>query len=139
MKAIVYFSISKNKSSEKIANSIEGDKYQIIPTGKVYKNLVSQMFCYGFMMMRKKQMAFDIPNIDFSNYDEVDLVFPIWGGKPSVFMLQYLEKVEIKNKTLRMLGTSNSGDIRYMETIEKYIDESNTISEKISYKKTEKM
>ncbi|MBN2605083.1 MAG: hypothetical protein JXR62_04580 [Bacilli bacterium] len=138
MKAVIYFSSSKNQMSKSIAHQIEGDIYQIENTGKQYRSKLSQMFMYGYITVFQKKVNFSIPNIDFDQYDEIVLVSPVWAGRVCAFMRQYLEKTEIKNKNITIIGSCDGGYKNYFESYDGLIDVSNVIVDKIIYVKGER-
>lgn len=135
MKAVIYFSLSRKQNSKQLAEQFEGDKYQIKPAGKVVKGYFFQIIYYGFKTMRNSEVHFIDPEVDFSKYDELTFVFPIWAGRPSVFIKKYLEQHRFKNKGVRFIGTSDSGNSQYVSSFENLVDTSNNIIEKRVLKK----
>ncbi|MBU1020086.1 MAG: hypothetical protein KJ847_02640 [Firmicutes bacterium] len=138
MKAIIYFSLSKEQTSKAIAHTFEGDVFRIKNTGKNYKTKFAQMFMYGYKTVFNKKVDFSMPEINFENYDEIVLVSPVWAGRVNVFMRQYLEKAEIKNKNITIIGSCDGGYKNYFESYEGILDESNIIVEKVIYVKGER-
>lgn len=135
MKAVIFFTLSKKSNAKGIASNIEGDLFQIVPKGKVVRGYFFQMLVYGFKTMRNSNVEFIDPKIDFDLYEELDFVFPIWAGRPALFMTKFLEVNQFRNKKIRMIGTSDSGSFEYTKRFEDNIDASNNIIEKIMYKK----
>ena len=68
MNATIYFSISKNLSSKKVADTIEGDSFRIWSRDKIYKSAIMQMIFYGFKTTFNKPVYFEIDEIDFSRF-----------------------------------------------------------------------
>ena len=135
MKAIIYFSLSKNKNSKRIANEIEGDQYELINEGRQIKCVPLQMFYYGFKTVTKKEVKIGVPKIDFDKYDEIVLVSPVWAGKVNAFMRQYLTGNVFKNKSVTIIGTCKGGYDNYFKSFNGVIHESNKIIEEIMYVK----
>jgi len=139
MKAIIYFSLSKNKNSKKIASTYEGDIFEIVNKNKVYKTSFANMFFYGYKTMKNKDVPFEAPVIDFSKYDEVVLVSPVWAGRINLFMKKYLEKVPFENKKVIVVGSSDGGYKNYFASFKEVLAASNEIIEEVMYSKGEKV
>lgn len=139
MKAVIYFSFSKRKLSKKVAFSIEGDHYEIFMRKEIKRIPILTMIRLGYWTIRNKDVEFEVPPINFDNYSEIDLVFPIWASRPAIFMSKYLEKNKFKNKKVRFHLLSDSGNNVYGNDIERYLDQSNNVLEVISYKKGTKL
>jgi hypothetical protein len=135
MKAIIYFSLSKEKNSKRIANEIDGDHYELINEGRQIKWVPLQMFYYGFKTVAKKKVKIGVPKIDFDKYDEIVLVSPVWAGRVCAFMKQYLTETVFKNKSVTILGTSKGGYDNYFRSFDNIIHESNKVIEEIMYVK----
>ncbi len=138
MNAVVYFSLSDFKRSEKIARSIEGDCFEIKPLGRVYKSVPAQMFFYGYRTVFNKKVKFESPVVDFTKYDKVYVVSPIWAGKVSQFMRKYLESVPFKNKEVVVIGSCEGGEGKFFKSVRAALDITNDIVEKQLYIKGEK-
>lgn len=135
MKAIIYFSSSKNQVSKSIANTIKGDIYCIENTGKQYRSTFGQMLMYGYKTVFNKKVDFSMPKINFNEYDEIVLVSPVWAGRICAFMRQYLEKANIMNQNITIIGSCDGGYKNYFASYEGLLDDSNKILEKIIYVK----
>ena len=81
MKVVIYFSMSKKKRSREIAMSIEGDHYELLPGERIRRIPIISYLRLGFITMKDKDVPVEAPEIDFSKYDEVVLVFPIWAAR----------------------------------------------------------
>lgn len=139
MKAIIYFSLSKNKNSKKIASSIEGNLFELVNLEKHYKTAFMNMFIYGFKTVRNKDVRFQAPDIDFDKFEEVVLVSPVWAGKANIFMKKYLETIPFKNKEVTIIGSCDGGYKNYFSSFDGLIDSSNKIVDKQIYVKGEKV
>ena len=133
MKAIIYFSGSRKQACKKIANDIEGDHFEIINLHKKIKFAVFQMFYYGYLTFAKKEVKFESPDINFEEYDEIILVSPVWAGKASIFMSQYLKNHQFKNKDVTLISSSMGENKNFFDSFNDLIDKSNNVVEHISY------
>jgi len=139
MNAIIYFSVSKGKSSKKVAESLEGDLFRIVPRDKVYKSTFAQMFFYGFKTVFNKPVNYELGDIDYSKYDMITLVSPVWAGRVCQYMRAYLQSVPFKGKEVVIVGTSKGGYDKYFSTYKGILDPSNKILNEIMYVKGEKV
>jgi flavodoxin len=135
MNVTIYVSISKNKNSKKIAESFEGDVFEITPTDKIYTKRISQLMMYGYKTVFNRRVSFTIDEIKFRNYDTVTLVSPIWAGRVCQYMRKYLETVPFKEKNVILVGSCEGGYKNYFDTYEGILDPSNTVIDKIIYEK----
>jgi len=135
MKAIIYFSFSKNQSCKEIASTIEGDHYEINPNTKVKGFYFLWMFYMGFKTVMDRKVTLEQLEIDFDQYDEIHVVFPVWAGRPSVYMKSWLVDHQFQNKKVYLHASSDSGNNEYIEAVKQYIDPSNQIVESMTYKK----
>lgn len=133
MNATIYFSVSKERNSEIIAKSLEGDIYQIKPKGRIWKSTFMQMFMYGYKTTANKKVEFVVDDIDFSKYDLITLVSPVWAGRVCQYMRKYLETVPFKNKNVVLVGTSKGGYSKYFSSYKDILDSSNKIINEIMY------
>jgi len=139
MNATIYFSISKNLSSKKVADTIEGDSFRIWSRDKIYKSAIMQMIFYGFKTTFNKPVYFEIDEIDFSKYDLITLVSPVWAGRVCQYMRAYLQTVPFKGKKVIIVGTSKGGYDKYFSSYKGVLDPSNTVLNEIMYVKGEKV
>jgi putative NADPH-quinone reductase len=137
MKAVIYFTMSKKKRSMHIAQSIEGDTYELLPGESRTKFFLFQLLRYGFMTVTDKKVPFAAPKIDFDQYDEVVLVFPIWAGRMAQYMKEYVKSVPFTGKKVTLIATSDSGSSKYASSFEGILDESNEIVDIVIYKKNQ--
>lgn len=134
MNAIIYHSMSKRKDSEYIAKSFQGDLYQISPI-KPIRNIILQIFAYGFKTAAKRTAKYEPLEIDFDKYNEVTLVSPVWVGQVNCFMRQFLQDKKFYNKKVRIINVSSSGDTKTLfDSYKPYIDISNDIIEQVEHK-----
>ncbi len=138
MKAIIYFTASKNQHCRHIAETFEGDKYQLVPVKPNPKRLFFQLIVFGFYTVSDRKVQFDIPEIDFSKYEEVVIVFPVWAGKMSVFMKQYLQTNPFANKKVTLVASSGGENPQYRKSILQPL-EYNQVVEVIMYKETTRL
>ena len=135
MNAVIYFSLSKNLNSKKIASTYEGDIFELVNKEKLHKSLFINMFIYGYKTMKNKDVKFDVPVIDFDKYDNIILVSPVWAGRVNLFMRKYLEKTKFKNKNIILVGSCDGGYKNYFKSFNGLIDESNKVIEEVIYVK----
>ena len=135
MNAVIYFSLSKNLNSRKIAITYEGDIFELVNNEKPHKSKIINMFIYGYKTVRNKDVNFDIPDIDFDKYDSIVLVSPVWAGGVNLFMKKYLEKTKFKNKNITLVGSCDGGYKNYFKSFKGLIDESNKVIEEVIYVK----
>lgn len=139
MNAAIYFSVSKLKSSKKVAESFEGDVFEIVPKDRVYKSTAMQMFVYGFKTVANRPVKFELKDIDYSKYDTITLVGPVWAGGICQYMRKYLEEVPFKDKEVVLVGTSKGGYKNYFKSYEGVLDPSNKVINQIMYVDGEKV
>ncbi len=139
MNAIIYFSLSKNKYSKKVAESLEGDLYEIKPTDRVYKSRVMQLLVYGFKTVANRPVDYQIDAIDYSKYDLITLVTPVWAGRISQYMRKFLESVPFKNKEVVLVGTCEGGYEYLFKFYREALDPSNKVLNEIVYVNGEKV
>ncbi|MCK5731964.1 MAG: hypothetical protein KAH13_03030 [Tenericutes bacterium] len=133
MKAIIIHSLSKHKRSLKIANTLEGDKFIIEHLKKPISCFLLQMLVYGFTTVLNKEVKIKEMDIDLDKYNEIYLVSPVWAGKPSAFMKQFLINHPLKNKKIHLIGSCDGGYKTYFDSFKNILDESNEIIEKTMY------
>jgi len=135
MNVIIYFSLSKNLNSKKIASTYEGDIFEIVSKEKKYKSAFVNMFIYGYKTVKNKDVNFEMPNIDFDKYDNVILVSPVWAGRVNLFMRKYLEETKFFNKNVKLVGSCDGGYKSYFKSFKGLLDESNDVIEEVIYVK----
>ena len=138
MNAIIYFSLSKDLNSKRIASTYDGDIFELVNNEKKRKSAFLNMLIYGFKTISNKDVDFEVPEIDFDKYDTVILVSPVWAGKVNLFMKKYLEKVAFKNKKVIIVGSCDGGYKNYFKSYIGLLDESNEVIEEVMYVKGEK-
>lgn len=135
MKAVIYHSVSKNKRCSKIANDIVGDHFEIQGIKKNIKFVPLQMLVYGFKTVAGCKIKLKEMDIDFSKYEDIVIVSPVWAGRVNAFMRQFLHNNQFKSKRVSIIGSCDGGFNNYFDTFKQYLDASNEIVEKIMYEK----
>lgn len=133
MKAIIVHSISKNKRSLEIAKTFEGDIYEVKGVKKPIKFYPFQLMYYGFITVSKKAVKLQPLNIDFSKYDEIVLISPVWAGQVNAFMRQFLKDNPFHDKQVTLVASCDGGYNKYFDSFKPLIDGCNTIIDKIVY------
>jgi len=135
MNVVIYFSLSKDLNSKKIASTYEGDIFELVNNEKKHKSKAFNMFIYGYRTVFNKDVKFEVPDVDFEKYDKVVLVSPVWAGRANIFMKKYLEKVPFKNKEVIIVGSCDGGYKNYFESYNGLLDGSNKVIEEVIYVK----
>jgi hypothetical protein len=135
MNVVIYFSLSKELNSKKIASSYDGDIFELVNKQRKHKFKAVDMFIYGYKTVANKNVKFEVPDIDFNKYDTVVLVSPVWAGRVNQFMRKYLEKVPFKNKKVIIVGSCDGGYSNYFSSYEGLLDKSNEVIEEVMYVK----
>lgn len=135
MKAIIYNSFSKNRRSEAIAKSFEGDVFEIRPNKRI-KSTAMQMFFYGYATVFKKKMKYTIDEIDFDKYDEIVLVSPVWAGRINAYTRQFIVDHPFHDKKVTIIGSCDGGYANYFASFEAILT-GNEIIDTIMYVKGE--
>ena len=134
MKAIIYNSMSKRRTSKDIALGIEGDHFEINPTKRI-NNFFFQLLVYGFKTVANIEVKYEEINIDFSKYEEIVLVSPVWANKVNAFMRQFLKDHRFHDKKVTIIGSCDGGYKKYFESYKGLIDSCCEIVEKQMYVK----
>ena len=134
MKAIIYHSMSKKKTSKEIALKIEGDHFEIKPL-KPINTYFFQLIVYGFKTVANKVVKYEKMDIDFSKYEEIVLVSPVWAGRVNAFMRQFLKDNRFHDKKVTIIGSCEGGYDKYFESYKGLIDGCCEIVEKQMYVK----
>ncbi|MCF7924948.1 MAG: hypothetical protein K9L26_00230 [Candidatus Izimaplasma sp.] len=135
MKAIIVHSLSKHKRSLTIAKTFDGDVFEITPVKKSIAFYPFQLIVYGYLTARHKAVAIHPIDIDYSKYDKIVLVSPVWAGQVNVFMRQFLKNYPLYDKTVTIVGSCDGGYKNYFNSFETLIDDSNQITNQIMYVK----
>jgi|GEM_PF-3203212 len=133
MNAIIYFSMSDLKRSKEIADSFEGDKFEIRPTGRPVTSRAMQMFIYGYKTVFNRPVKFEVEQVDFSKYEKIILISPVWAGRVSQYMRAYLETKPFTSKDVIIIGSCEGGPGDYFESYNKSLDTSNRVVDKLMY------
>lgn len=137
MKAVIYLSVSKNKKSKQIAQTIKGDLYQLLPGESIPKFPLFKMIKLGRATVQNKTVPFAIDKIDYTKYDEIVLVFPIWAGRMAQYMKSFIDQITFKNKNITFVATSKSGRESYIQGLQKIEIPHNKITDIVLYKGTQ--
>lgn len=138
MKAIIYHSQSKDQRSKTIAESFEGDVFEIRSLEKNMSKFCT-MFIYGYKTMFSRKVKFEKPEIDFSLFDEIVLVSPVWAGRVNAFMSNYLKEVKLESKKITIVGSCDGGYTKYFDSYNSLLSPTNEIVEKIIYVKGDRL
>ena len=139
MKAIIVHSNSKYQRSMEIAKTFEGDLYQIKPVGKPIKFYPFQLLYYGFLTVSGRTVEIEPLDIDFTKYDEIVLVSPVWAGRANAFMRQFLKNNVFHDKKVTIVGSCDGGYKHYFDSFKGLIDGCNDIVDKQIYVKGERI
>lgn len=134
MKAVIYFSLSKKKRSREVALQIEGDHYELLPADGVPKIFFFQLVKLGFATIRNKKLSVAVPKIDYDQYEEIVLVFPIWAGRMAQYMKSYLMANPFSGKKVTLVASSDSGRRSYRQNLNDVVDSSNEVIDIVMYK-----
>lgn len=113
MTLLYYYS---NTGNSKLVASKYQEKYsdtevrELVTKRKMPKSFFGQMMVGGFLAgIGKKDKLVNV-NLDIEKFDEIVIASPIWNGKitPAVNML--LSLVDLKNKKLKFIFQSGSGE-----------------------------
>ncbi len=137
MKAIIYHSLSKHKRSEQIAKSFEGDHFKIEPVKPPVRFYPFQLMLYGFLTVSGRSVDYKPLDIDWSKYDEVVLVSPVWAGRVNAYMRQFLRDNEFHDKKVTIVASCDGGYKKYFDSYKGLIDGCNEIVDKQVYVKGE--
>ncbi len=107
MKAIILY-YSRSGHTEKVAKQIQSDLncdlLKIIPE-ESYGNYIES--CFRVMKERKKKVvpSFLTPIPDLTAYDVIFLGYPIWAQDVPAFVADFIERCDIKGKTIIPFAT----------------------------------
>jgi Flavodoxins len=106
---VIYYSYTGNakKIAEDLAKKESADILEVKE-----KNTRSKFNAYvfgSFAAMRQKQVQLQPFNSDFSKYDKLIIVMPIWAGHPAPAMSNIINLLP-KNKKIALIMTSGSGN-----------------------------
>lgn len=134
MKAIIYHSMSKKRTCKEVALKIEGDHFEINPIKRI-NNYFFQLIIYGFKTAANRAVKYEELNIDFSKYEEIVLVSPVWADRANAFMRQFLKDNQFHDKKVTIIGSCESGYKKYFESYKGLIDGCCEIVDKQMYVK----
>ncbi len=134
MKAIIYFTASRKKTSRQIAQSIDGDMFQLLPGESLPKFFPWKMIKLGHATITNKTLPFAIEKIDYSKYDDIVLIFPIWAGRMSQYMKSFVDSVPFENKSISLIASSGSGNKRYLHKLRELSVPKNKVTDIVLYK-----
>ena len=121
MKAIIYHTNSKNRRSENVAVTLDGDRYEI-KVIKPYKSTFMQMLMYGYKTTFNKRVEYYKVDIDFDKYSDIVLISPVWAGKVNAVMRSFLLDNKFHDKKVTIIGCSDGVNKKYFESYKGLID-----------------
>lgn len=134
MNAVIYFSFSRNHQCKQIAEGIDGDHFEINPNTVVKGIYLFHMFIMGYRTVKDRPVILEELNVDFNQYDTIHLVFPIWAGRPAVYVKRWLQENPFTQKKVYFHVNSGGGNKEYANNIESFINKDNEVVEKTTYK-----
>lgn len=135
MKAVIYLSVSRKKKSLAVAQGINGDLFQLLPGESLPAFPPFKMFKLALMTLGDKSVPFAVQKIDYSKYDEVVLVFPIWAGRMAQYMKSFIDSKPFENKNITLIATSGSGRPSYLQELKLLDVGKNKVTDIVVYKK----
>lgn len=126
---IVYYSLSNHV--EELVSEMHGEKVRIKSLKQLPSGKIMQMIKLGYAAMRNKGMAIEKVTIDFSQYDEITIAFPVWSGKIALPMKTFLTENKFTNKKVKLLISCGGGVGHAIEEFKSIIDPSNEIVSEI--------
>ncbi len=132
MKAVIYHSVSKEKICKGIAESFEGDHFEIKPL-KPINNRALQYLIYGFRTAANQEVKYQPLDIDFHKYEEIILVSPVMAGQVNAYMRQFLKDNKFHDKQVRIITNCKGGYKKYFSTYKGLIDGCCEVIEKTVY------
>ncbi|MCK5761964.1 MAG: hypothetical protein KAH16_03595 [Candidatus Izimaplasma sp.] len=133
MKVIIFYSMSKKQMSKNIAYQIKGDQFEIVDSKKRIKFPLLRAIYYGFVVISSKRISIKVPQINFSEYDEVVLVSPVWAGRVCPFMKTYLKLNLFKHKKVTIVSSSIGDNDNYFNSYYGLIEKTNVVIKHITY------
>lgn len=133
MNLVIFHSTSKKHICKTIAEGLDGDILEIKHIKKYPKSLFCQMIRFGYETVLNKEVLMETLDIDFTKYTDIYLVSPVWAGRVDAYMRQFLKNYPFKGKSLHIYYNAGGENIKYLDSMKPYIDESNTITESKIY------
>ena len=95
---VVYYSLEGNtkEAAEKIASSLGADIMALVPVKDIPKKGLLKFLHGGSGATKGKGTELQPYTLDASIYDAIIIGTPVWAGKPSMAMNQFL--MDLKNK-----------------------------------------
>lgn len=130
MKAIIYYSLS-GRTKEELEKRYEGDFFRVKGKVKIPKNYWLMMFYLGYYSTFKVKINYEDLDIDFKKYDEIIIGSPVWAFTFVPFLKKFLKENKFYNKKVRFLVTHEGGPRNTLKHIDKFLDSSNQVIERI--------
>jgi hypothetical protein len=138
MTAVIYHSVSKHKQSKRIAETYDGDHFEIQHAKRPIRCFLFQLMVYGFETVSNKKVKIQPVAIDYDKYDSIVLVAPVWAGRVNAYLRQFLKEHPFQNKKVTLVASCDGGYNRYFDSFRGLIDETNEIVERVVYVKGER-
>lgn len=118
----IYYSDTGHTRKE--AKLIAGEIVEIKMVKNLPKNSFLKMIIGGRYVSRKKDINLEKYEIDFSKYDEINILAPIWAGKIAKPISQVINTHfdEIKNKKINLTVTCGGSDGNVKKTYSKMFE-----------------
>ncbi|HAE44199.1 MAG TPA: hypothetical protein DCG37_01210 [Lachnospiraceae bacterium] len=110
--AVIYYSqtgITK-AVADKLAERYASDVHAI-KTKEAYKGYLGAIIRAGKEMLKKETVEITTPAADLSGVEVVFVGYPIWYGDMPVFVKDYLEKCNIRDRIVVPFATSGASGI----------------------------
>ncbi len=131
---VVYFSFSGN--SKKIASSFPGDHLEIELNEKLPKLKMFKMFKIASLVAKDHVFKLNYRSINFDKYDEITFVYPVWMGKPAKPMIDFINRINIKNKSIILIQTYAKKPKKALDVMNEVLS-GNNIRHTLNYKHTQ--
>ncbi|MBO4926647.1 MAG: NAD(P)H-dependent oxidoreductase [Clostridiales bacterium] len=109
---VVYYSLEGNtkKAAEKIASELSADVMPLIPVKDIPKKGPLKFLVGGGGATKRKGTELQPYSADASSYEAIIIGTPVWAGKPSMAMNQFLSDLKEKEKIIGAFAVSAGGD-----------------------------
>ncbi|ETI90563.1 flavodoxin family protein [Clostridium butyricum] len=108
---IIYFSLEGNTKfiAESIAEEIECDIMELIPSKKYSTGKIGKYFWGGKSVMFKEKPELINSQLDISNYKNIIIGTPVWCGTYAPPFNTFLSNFEIKYKNIALFACHGGG------------------------------
>lgn len=109
---VVYYSLEGNtkEAAEKIAAALSADILPLIPVKEIPKKGLLKFLHGGAGATKGKGTELQPYTLDAAEYDAIILGTPVWAGKPSMAMNQFLSDLKAPEKVLGAFAFAASGN-----------------------------